>query len=640
MIGSHSINADIHHIDAPNGTALKIGYANKYIEHCKININKIVNSKIGLHIYTDTVSITYNQIRIGFVNATETGIFVECLASYINENYYWLGKITGCNIGIRLHSASTLDSSAGFGTNDNYFYSGSLEGITTCAISIENSSGNKFNNLRCQEHYGDKVLVMTGFCKNNDITLSRIYTKEIDITGHTGGEYNILRSSSIYDIVYGQCLGTEARIDSMYGLTYNPIYANCEVTVTTSTFANNVIERVNTLIPTSLYFTDTSLNGKAFSLSAIYSNFMSMARGFPLCLVFSATGGKIILQDARADTVLDNSNGEYAGKTLSVRWNGYDKINAKNIWDIQVLGDVLATKDYVQSYAQPKGNYLTSVPSEYVTESELSAKGYTTTTSLNNHINDTTKHITSAERTTWNAKSNFSGSYTDLTNKPTIPSKTSQLTNDSGFLTQHQSLSGYLTVAQGDAKYQPKGNYMSYSDIEAKETILTLADGTQVIRKVLVLIGQDIPVVSYTNQVPISIGTDKNIFNGSGYQNGYRLNSSGLTKEQTNSTVTGFIPAKSGDVIRIKGYKWYDTSNSLNYLCAYDSSFNFIGGIISKGTAYTKNPTSSMTGTDEEAVLTIANISTIAYVRISVYEQNNNSLTGANLIVTVNQEIK
>lgn len=36
-----------------------------------------------------------------------------------------------------------------------------------------------------------------------------------------------------------------------------------------------------------------------------------------------------------------------------------------------------------------------------------------------------------------------SGSYTDLSNKPTIPTKTSQLTNNSGFLTSHQSLSEY-----------------------------------------------------------------------------------------------------------------------------------------------------------------------------------------------------
>ena len=34
----------------------------------------------------------------------------------------------------------------------------------------------------------------------------------------------------------------------------------------------------------------------------------------------------------------------------------------------------------------------------------------------------------------------FSGDYNDLTNKPVIPTKTSELTNDSGFLTEHQPL--------------------------------------------------------------------------------------------------------------------------------------------------------------------------------------------------------
>lgn len=43
-----------------------------------------------------------------------------------------------------------------------------------------------------------------------------------------------------------------------------------------------------------------------------------------------------------------------------------------------------------------------------------------------------------------------SGSYNDLSNKPTIPSavtKTSQLTNDSGFLTSHQDISGKVDVS-------------------------------------------------------------------------------------------------------------------------------------------------------------------------------------------------
>lgn len=46
------------------------------------------------------------------------------------------------------------------------------------------------------------------------------------------------------------------------------------------------------------------------------------------------------------------------------------------------------------------------------------------------------------------------GDYDDLTNKPTIPTvptKTSDLTNDSGFLTSHQSLSNYYTKDQVDS---------------------------------------------------------------------------------------------------------------------------------------------------------------------------------------------
>lgn len=50
-----------------------------------------------------------------------------------------------------------------------------------------------------------------------------------------------------------------------------------------------------------------------------------------------------------------------------------------------------------------------------------STSGLATTASLTAHTGDTTVHITAAERTAWNAKSNFSGSYNDLTNKPTIP---------------------------------------------------------------------------------------------------------------------------------------------------------------------------------------------------------------------------
>ena len=67
--------------------------------------------------------------------------------------------------------------------------------------------------------------------------------------------------------------------------------------------------------------------------------------------------------------------------------------------------------------------------------------------------------ITSQDIEDWNNKSDFSGSYDDLTDKPTIPSKTSDLVNDSGFV----SASDLSTVATtGD-----------YNDLSNKPTIPT-----------------------------------------------------------------------------------------------------------------------------------------------------------------------
>ena len=54
---------------------------------------------------------------------------------------------------------------------------------------------------------------------------------------------------------------------------------------------------------------------------------------------------------------------------------------------------------------------------------------------LSSHTSDTTVHVTSAEKTAWNAKSNFSGSYNDLTNKPTVPTALSDLTQTASYRT-------------------------------------------------------------------------------------------------------------------------------------------------------------------------------------------------------------
>ena len=127
-----------------------------------------------------------------------------------------------------------------------------------------------------------------------------------------------------------------------------------------------------------------------------------------------------------------------------------------------------ATKDYVSNALTPYAKtsdipdvskFITEIPSEYVTETELDAKGYLT------------EHQSLSE---YAKKSElFSKDYNDLTNKPTIPSveglastqyvdnkvseivvpslegyATEQWVEGKGYLTQHQSLADYATKSE------------------------------------------------------------------------------------------------------------------------------------------------------------------------------------------------
>lgn len=65
------------------------------------------------------------------------------------------------------------------------------------------------------------------------------------------------------------------------------------------------------------------------------------------------------------------------------------------------------------------------------------------------------KNISSSDISRWNNKSNFSGSYNDLSDKPTIPvvpTNVSAFTNDTGYITEHQSLSNYYTKSETYSK--------------------------------------------------------------------------------------------------------------------------------------------------------------------------------------------
>lgn len=55
--------------------------------------------------------------------------------------------------------------------------------------------------------------------------------------------------------------------------------------------------------------------------------------------------------------------------------------------------------------------------------------------------------------------------------KKSIPTKTSELENDSGFLTEHQSLSGYYTKTETDVKVQEEATARKNADDEIRKSI-------------------------------------------------------------------------------------------------------------------------------------------------------------------------
>ena len=105
-------------------------------------------------------------------------------------------------------------------------------------------------------------------------------------------------------------------------------------------------------------------------------------------------------------------------------------------------------------------------------------------TALSQLSEDSTHRVVSdVEKTTWNNKSNFSGSYNDLTDKPTIPdvpTNVSAFTNDVGYLTQHQSLSDYIQksktagLIKNDGTIDTNTYLTQHQDISGKENVTTI----------------------------------------------------------------------------------------------------------------------------------------------------------------------
>ena len=146
---------------------------------------------------------------------------------------------------------------------------------------------------------------------------------------------------------------------------------------------------------------------------------------------------------------------------------------------------------------------------------------------------------------------------------------------------------------------------------------------------------------SYTNQLPLATDTDDSIYNGVGWAAGYRLNSSGAAEGYNGSYLTGFIPSKIGDVVRLKNVTWQNgVTTGLNSgnqrISFYDANKNHLAQTNAIALAGALNGIKDDSGIWTQ--FTLRNFSGGDLTNAAYFRLNCAGLS-AESIITVNEEI-
>jgi hypothetical protein len=150
----------------------------------------------------------------------------------------------------------------------------------------------------------------------------------------------------------------------------------------------------------------------------------------------------------------------------------------------------------------PVGDLIAGLQTEITSVNMLDAD-------LVDDTNSTHKFVTAQEKANWNNKSDFSGSYNDLSDKPTIPvvpTNVSAFNNDAGYLTEHQDISGKedkvdIVAASGTTLTAEVGKYYTLSNVGTLAiTLPTIAAGTTKVQTVTFYIAAgSTPAVTFTS---------------------------------------------------------------------------------------------------------------------------------------------
>lgn len=229
--------------------------------------------------------------------------------------------------------------------------------------------------------------------------------------------------------------------------------------------------------------------------------------------------------------------------------NYNDLRNKPQIEGVELVGDKSLndlgayTDDQVDTLLLAKAD-RSDIPSldGYATEQWVENKHYLTTETDPVFKASVAYSITASDVSNWNNKSDFSGNYNDLTNKPTIPSKTSQLTNDSGFITDAgvtswNNQTGAVTFTETDPTvpaWAKAPNKPSYTASEVGAVPTSRKVNNKALSSDITLNASDVGALSSDTVIP---SKTSDLTNDSGYITGMEILSYG------SSTWQNFIDA-------------------------------------------------------------------------------------------------
>lgn len=320
---------------------------------------------------------------------------------------------------------------------------------------------------------------------NGLLTYSAAYIENGILYGNGSGLTNISGTNIQAGSITSEKLADNLTID---GLTVNNglnvanggittagdvvITGNLTVKGTTTTVDTSNLEISDKLLELGKRESTTAISGYAGIYVANYDGTNSGMLGFDkdgYAYVGDATITNGEVTDASQLQRIATINATESGivkydanqKTLIPAVVGTDVIDNSTLTTI--LSDYLTNETAAETY-QPKGNYLTSINASMINTALGGAPLLQST--FNTEIS---KYITTeTANNTFVPKLNFKANYLDANDvayTSEIPTKVSELENDSGYLTEHQDLSAYLTSATAATTYQTiakAGTQISY----------------------------------------------------------------------------------------------------------------------------------------------------------------------------------